>query len=214
MMNTSSTISRPSAAGTASTCAQCQVCGQFQHWADGYRGAQLQFTIVNDGPTDDTNKLGAIGDIHFVLRTQHVDDDLIVVAVTTCSGRSWRVLGVSAASATLPYLHSMTCETWSDQEIQLHHPGWRRAHHILEEKPQHPTSTLTASRSTIFPATLCLSSGSTSPKATTLTTRSPGAMALSRTPFYTWIVPGLWFDIGSKETLEEANNIFAGLRRS
>ena len=42
--------------------------------------AKLNFTIVNDGSTDDTNKLGAIGDIHFVLKTQNVDDDIIVVA--------------------------------------------------------------------------------------------------------------------------------------
>ena len=32
-----------------------------------------------------------------------------------------------------------------------------------------------------------------------------------RTPVYTWRVPGLWFDIGSKETLEQANRIFAKL---
>jgi glucose-1-phosphate thymidylyltransferase len=31
-----------------------------------------------------------------------------------------------------------------------------------------------------------------------------------RMPVYTWTVPGLWYDIGSKETLEEANRIFAG----
>ena len=30
-----------------------------------------------------------------------------------------------------------------------------------------------------------------------------------RTAVYTWPVPGIWFDIGSKETLEEANKIFA-----
>jgi glucose-1-phosphate thymidylyltransferase len=30
-----------------------------------------------------------------------------------------------------------------------------------------------------------------------------------RLPFYTWRVPGLWFDVGSKETLEEANRIFS-----
>ena len=30
-----------------------------------------------------------------------------------------------------------------------------------------------------------------------------------RAPVYTWRVPGLWYDIGSKETLEEANKIFA-----
>jgi glucose-1-phosphate thymidylyltransferase len=28
-------------------------------------------------------------------------------------------------------------------------------------------------------------------------------------PVYTWSVPGIWYDIGSKETLEEANRIFA-----
>jgi glucose-1-phosphate thymidylyltransferase len=33
----------------------------FQKWADDYRAnkAKLDFTIVNDGSTDDTNKLGA-----------------------------------------------------------------------------------------------------------------------------------------------------------
>ena len=30
-----------------------------------------------------------------------------------------------------------------------------------------------------------------------------------RLPVYTWTVPGLWYDIGSKETLEEASRIFA-----
>jgi len=34
-----------------------------------------------------------------------------------------------------------------------------------------------------------------------------------RTPVYTWRVPGLWFDIGSKESLTEANTIFAQHRR-
>src|SRR5262252_5848672 len=54
----------------------------FQKWADNYRAtkSKLNFTIVNDGSTDDSNKLGAIGDIHFVLKTQNVDDDIIVVA--------------------------------------------------------------------------------------------------------------------------------------
>jgi len=30
-------------------------------------------------------------------------------------------------------------------------------------------------------------------------------------PFYTWKVPGLWYDVGSIETLEEANRVFAEL---
>ena len=56
--------------------------GQFQTWSDNYRAtkSKLNFTIVNDGSTDDSNKLGAIGDINFVLSSQGVDDDIIVVA--------------------------------------------------------------------------------------------------------------------------------------
>src|SRR5438067_2326155 len=54
--------------------------GHFQEWADNYRSATFQFTIVNDGSTDDSNKLGAIGDLHLVLTREKVDDDVIVVA--------------------------------------------------------------------------------------------------------------------------------------
>src|SRR5881275_80321 len=54
----------------------------FQKWADDYRAtkAKLDFTIVNDGSTDDTNKLGAIGDLHLVLTREQIDSDVIVVA--------------------------------------------------------------------------------------------------------------------------------------
>src|SRR5208282_3543592 len=55
---------------------------QFQDWSVQYRAAKakLDFTIVNDGSTDDTNKLGAIGDLHLVITKEKVDDDLVVVA--------------------------------------------------------------------------------------------------------------------------------------
>src|SRR5213594_3014574 len=54
----------------------------FQKWADDYRAAKtkLDFKIVNDGSTDESNKLGAIGDLHLVLIRERVDDDIIVVA--------------------------------------------------------------------------------------------------------------------------------------
>ena len=32
--------------------------------------SKLDFTIVNDGSTDDTNKLGAIGDINLVITSE------------------------------------------------------------------------------------------------------------------------------------------------
>src|ERR1051325_4162316 len=52
--------------------------GHFQKWADDYRAtkSKLDFTIVNDQSTDDSNKLGAIGDIHLVVSKEKIQDDL------------------------------------------------------------------------------------------------------------------------------------------
>ena len=56
--------------------------GHFEKWAEHYRSAKkaLNFKIVNDGSTSDADKLGAIGDIHFVLSREKIHDDLLVVA--------------------------------------------------------------------------------------------------------------------------------------
>src|ERR1051325_7334070 len=55
--------------------------GHFETWAERYRHPNLHFgfTIVNDGSTDDSNKLGAIGDLHFVLTKFEINDDIIIV---------------------------------------------------------------------------------------------------------------------------------------
>jgi glucose-1-phosphate thymidylyltransferase len=55
----------------------------FQAWADQYqaRNPHRKLTIVNDKSTDDSDKLGAIGDINLVLSRENLgSDDLIVVA--------------------------------------------------------------------------------------------------------------------------------------
>src|SRR5262249_5139185 len=48
--------------------------GHFQPWAEEYqrRNPNLLITVCDDHTTDDKNKLGAIGDIHFVMETQKV----------------------------------------------------------------------------------------------------------------------------------------------
>ncbi|MGA9452680.1 MAG: sugar phosphate nucleotidyltransferase, partial [Verrucomicrobiia bacterium] len=85
---------------------------------------------------------------------------------------------------------------------------------FFEEKPQNPTSTLTGialyyyPKSTIPLIRQYIAEGNNPDQ--------PGRLVqwlYPRTPVYTWRVPGLWFDIGSKETLEEAGQIFAKLSR-
>ena len=53
----------------------------FENWAKSYNNPKLNFgfTIVNDQSTDDSNKLGAIGDLHLVMTKHEINEDVIVV---------------------------------------------------------------------------------------------------------------------------------------
>ena len=185
----------------------------FQSWSDQYRGsnAQLKFTIVNDGSTNDSNKLGAIGDIHFVLKTQAVDDDIIVVAGDNLFSEKLSEFGKFCREKNAPVLAVYDVKDLEQikkyNSITLASDGRIT---FFEEKPSHPVSTLTGIALYYYPRSVIplikqyVAEGNNPDQ--------PGRLIqwlFPRTPVYTWTVPGLWFDIGSKETLEEANRIFA-----
>jgi glucose-1-phosphate thymidylyltransferase len=185
----------------------------FRKWASHYRDtkAKLEFTIVNDGSTDDTNKLGAIGDIHFVLKTQNVDDDVIIVAGDNLFSEKLSGFGEHCRARKAPVL--ALYDVGNLEEVKKYNSisvdGEGRIT-FFEEKPKNPTSSLTGIALYYYPkSTLPLirqyiADGNNPDQ--------PGRLVqwlYRRTPVYTWKVPGIWYDIGAKETLEEANRIFA-----
>jgi len=186
--------------------------GHFEQWSKSYAAkAKLNFTTVNDGSTDDRNKLGAIGDIHHVLQTQNVDDDLVVVAGDNLFDQPLADFGRCCREKNAPVL--AVYDVGNLEEIKKYNaisidPSGKIT--FFEEKPKQPTSTLTGIALYFYPRhTLPLikqyiAEGNNPDQ--------PGRLIqwlYPRTPVYTWRVPGLWYDIGSKETLEEANRIFA-----
>jgi glucose-1-phosphate thymidylyltransferase len=186
---------------------------QFQKWSDHYRAtkARLDFTIVNDGSTDDSNKLGAIGDLNLVLSREKIDDDLIVVAGDNLFSVSLEDFGKYCREKNAPVL--AVYDVGNLEEIKKYNSitidGQGRITYF-EEKPKEPQSTITGIALYYYPkSTLSLikqyiAEGNNPDQ--------PGRLVqwlYPRTPFYTWRVPGLWYDIGSKETLEQANQIFA-----
>ncbi|MFM2294495.1 MAG: hypothetical protein RLZZ350_908 [Verrucomicrobiota bacterium] len=189
--------------------------GHFQKWADDYRAnkAKLNFTVVNDGSTDDTNKLGAIGDINYVLNREQIDDDIIVVAGDNLFSDKLGEFGKVCREKNAPVL--ALYDVGNLEEIKKYNSiTLDTAGRItfFEEKPKEPKSTLTGIALYFYPKhTLPLlrqyiAEGNNPDQ--------PGRLVqwlYPRTPFYTWTVPGLWFDIGSKETLVEANEIFGKL---
>jgi glucose-1-phosphate thymidylyltransferase len=187
--------------------------GHFQKWSEHYRGAQsqFQFTIVNDHSTDDSNKLGAIGDMHLVLTKEKVDDDLLVVAGDNLFSQSLAGFGEVCRQKKAPVL--AVYDVGSLEEIKKYNSITLDAAGkitFFEEKPKAPTSTLTGIALYYYPkSVLPLIHQYIAEKNNA---DQPGRLVqwmYQRTPVYTWRVPGLWFDIGSKESLEEANRIFS-----
>ena len=185
----------------------------FETWKARYaqRHPRSKFTIVNDGSTEDANKLGAIGDMHHVLRTQMLDHDLIVVAgdnlfdaplggfVRFCRRRNAPVVAlydVKDLEAIKKYNNIATDATGRVT--------------FFEEKPSKPQNTLTAIALYFYPRRLLqmipkyIREGNNSDQ--------PGRLIqwlYTREPVYTYVLEGTWFDIGSMETLEDANRVFA-----
>lgn len=52
---------------------------QFLQWRSTYCGLK-PIRILNDGSTDESNRLGAIGDIYFLIRTLNIQEDVLVLA--------------------------------------------------------------------------------------------------------------------------------------
>jgi glucose-1-phosphate thymidylyltransferase len=189
--------------------------GHFQKWADNHHapGPNWNFTIVNDGTTSDENRLGAIGDIHYVLNTQKVDDDLLVVAGDNLFSEKLGAFGTFCREKNAPVL--ALYDVGDLEQIKKYSSISVAADGRIasfEEKPKNPTSTLTGIALYFYPrATIPLikqyvADGNNPDQ--------PGRLVqwlFPRMAVYTWRVPGLWFDIGSKETLEKANRVFSKL---
>jgi glucose-1-phosphate thymidylyltransferase len=188
----------------------------FTDWSAQYRAtkSKLDFTIVNDGSTDDSNKLGAIGDMNLVIDKEKVDDDLMVVAGDNLFSESLQDFGRYCREKNAPVL--AVYDVGNLEEIKKYNSiTLDKSEKItfFEEKPKNPASTLTGIALYYYPkATIPLikqyvAEGNNPDQ--------PGRLVqwlYQKTPVYTWRVPGTWFDIGSKETLAEANTLFAKFR--
>lgn len=185
----------------------------FQKWADTCASARegLQITVVNDLSTDDSNKLGAIGDMHYVITSQKVTDDTIVVAGDNLFSRELSGFGKFCREKQAPVVAVYDVK---DLELVKKYnaislaPDGRIT--FFEEKPKSPASTLSAIAMYYYPASSLPSIEQYVREGNN--PDQPGRLIqwlYPRMPVYTWTVPGLWYDIGSKESLEEANGIFS-----
>lgn len=189
--------------------------GHFEKWASDYQisGQNIPITVVNDKSTDENNRLGAIGDMVFAMNDQSVDEDVIVVAGDNLFSQSIKAFGEFCLEKKAPVLGVYDVGRLEDtkkySEVHTDMNG-----HItsFEEKPEYPTTTVIGIALYYYPKDLIptikkyVEDGHNADQ--------PGRLVqwlYPRIPVFTWSLPGLWYDIGSKETLEEANRIFSEL---
>jgi len=182
----------------------------FEEWATG----KQRVRIVNDGTTSNDDRLGAIGDTGFVLDQTGLDDDLVVVAGDNLFGEDVSGFAAYGQEVDAPVLavHDVGDLSLMSEYNQIEIDEQGRII-FFEEKPENARSTLAGVALYFYPRhTLPLIrqylAEDNNPD-------QPGRLIewlYPRTSVYTWRLPGQWYDIGSAETLQEADRIFSQSR--
>jgi glucose-1-phosphate thymidylyltransferase len=203
--------------GTIFVVTNNKFASDFQAWADRYqdRKPKLRFKIIDDGSTSDDDKLGAIGDINLVLTRENLtESDLLVVAGDNLFSESLKdfVDYAKTTEATVAIYDVGNLEAIKKYGAVTIDAAGVITH--FEEKPEKPKTTLAAialyyySRHVLPLFTTYLAAGNNPDQ--------PGRFLqwlYTRKPVKTFQIKGQWLDIGSKETLEEADKIFTQLKR-
>lgn len=189
----------------------------FRDWANAREMVHHRFNIVvvNDGSTSDADKRGAIGDIHYALESQHIfGKDLIVVAGDNLFSESVEGFAIAGAeSAATVAVYDVGDRELAKKYNSISVDASGRITHF-EEKSPNPQSTFSAIalyyyRKDVLPLIDLYVREGNNPD-------QPGRLIewlFTRVSVATWQVPGLWFDIGGEESLEEANRVFQQFRK-
>ena len=185
----------------------------FQTWSQSYqkRHPEFKFKIINDGSTSEEDKLGAIGDINFVITHENLSQTSLLIAAGDNLFTNSLADFVEYARNTDVTIAAY--DVGDSEAIKKYGNVSVDAEGILtrfEEKPQEPQGTLAAIALYYYsPAVLSLlrtylAAGNNADQ--------PGRFVqwlYTRKPVKTFQVKGRWLDIGSKETLENADRILA-----
>src|SRR5437588_1315593 len=187
----------------------------FETWSEQYqnRHPEFRFKIVNDGSTSDEDKLGAIGDINFVVTRENLtQSSLLLIAgdnlfTESLSNFVERAREADATVAVYDVGDLEAIKKYGNITIDAEGIITR-----FEEKPKKPQGTLAAiaiyyySPAVLFLLTTYLAAGNNPDQ--------PGRFVqwlYTRKPVKTFQVKRKWLDIGSKETLEKADAILANI---
>jgi glucose-1-phosphate thymidylyltransferase len=181
----------------------------YREWLSSFR-SRWPIELVNDQSRSEEDKLGAVGDLQWVLREKKVDDDLLVVAgdnlldldirafVRFYREKEASVIALRDMKGS-PLINRYSVVALGDDQRIID----------FEEKPARPKSSLIAICLYLFPRSVFplvsryIEQGN-NPDA-------PGYFIqwLHRVvPVYGYVFDDLWFDIGDIDSYNEANRVY------
>jgi len=173
-----------------------------------WKGDRKILTILNDGVSELKEKLGAIGDLLFVINEKKIDNDFLLISGDNLFDYSlkepYEIFKKQEKDLSLFY------DIENIEEAKRFGVVLIKDNIILdfEEKPQNPKSTICSSSTYFFRK-------STIPLVKEFARKGiadqPGLFLqylYKKIPIYAYITHGKWLDIGTKDSLEKAQKEF------
>jgi len=188
----------------------------FKAWSERYqaRHPEFKFKIINDGSKSDDDKLGAIGDINFLVTQESLSQGSLLIAagdnLFTEPLKHFLASAIKTEATVAVYDVGDTETIKKYGNVSIDADGMIIR---FEEKPEKPQGTLAAIALYYYsPAVLSLlrtylAAGNNPDQ--------PGRFVqwlYTRKPVKTFQIKGKWIDIGSKETLENADKILRSFK--
>ncbi len=184
----------------------------FRNWAKGIRAAK-EITLLDDLTRDQKDRLGAIGDMEFVIKQKGIRDDLLIVGGDNLFEEGLQeFLSFARAKAPSPVIGVWDIKN-KKQATRYGVLRMDKESRVIEfeEKPKNPKSSLVAmclyyfSQEKLGLIKEYLADKSGKPDATGFYID----WLRKKEKVYGFVFSGRWYDIGHHEFYEEANKTFA-----
>ncbi len=180
----------------------------FQQWAEKFDYPKT-IKIINDGTRDNEDRLGAVGDLHFVLKKENIDDDLLVIAGDNLFGFSMQEF--------LDFFRSRRKSVVAFRDLKnpekvkkKYGVGILEGTKVVDfqEKPEEPKSALASTACYIFTQQdlKLVEDSLRKGKAD-----NPGDLVkylVAKSEMHGFVFREHWFDIGSFDSLREAEEVY------
>ncbi|MEI6632653.1 MAG: nucleotidyltransferase family protein [Chlamydiota bacterium] len=181
----------------------------FAKWAEKRRG-RAPVTVVDDGTVSDADKLGAIGDIRYVIGKEKIDDDLFVVLGDNLFDLDLtRIVLFFREKGTTVAAYDVADRDAAKLYGILGVDGAGRVVNFVE-KPADPPSTLAAIGMYLFPREKIGLFEEYAREGSKMD--APGfyiRWLYPRETIYAYVFRGVWYDIGDLEMYRRADALYA-----